>query len=402
MFYVGIDWSIKHDDICIIDNSGQKIKQFRIEVNREGFEKFLSELFSLSEHKENFEIGIETDKNIIVRFLESHKFSITALNPLSVHRFKERYNTAGQKDDKLDAFTIASVLKDDSHRFQPLQTTSASCHQLAKYSLVYEKIIIRRTRLINNLKSELNLFYPAFTRFFEDFSSNITLKVLQKIPSPNSLHNLTKEDFLKLVSDIKYFSTARKEKIFDFLSKETIFFEDLQVCGYITSIQNLIEEILLLNSKIKEVKKNMSQTFEQHEDAKLISSLPGAGEILAPVILSLMGDNREKFKSASNLQAFCGSAPITQQSGQMRKVKIRRGCNKRLRKAFYQMAFVSLRNCSWAKEVYDEQRSRGKGHSAALRVVSNKLVKITYAVWKNKIPYQERKFTLKRQKCMAV
>jgi hypothetical protein len=52
----------------------------------------------------------------------------------------------------------------------------------------------------------------------------------------------------------------------------------------------------------------------------------------------------------------------------------------------------SIRYCSWAKAHYDALRARGKGHHAALRAVAFKWIRILFACWKQRTPYDPQRY----------
>jgi len=50
-------------------------------------------------------------------------------------------------------------------------------------------------------------------------------------------------------------------------------------------------------------------------DAVLFSSLRGTGPCLSPRLLVAMGENRDRFKNAAEIQRYAGIAPVTERSG---------------------------------------------------------------------------------------
>ena len=65
-----------------------------------------------------------------------------------------------------------------------------------------------------------------------------------------------------------------------------------------------------------------------------------------------------------------GKAPVTRRSGRSEfVVACRLACNRHLAGAVQQWAFCSLRRSAWAREFYDAQRAKGKGHHAVLRAL---------------------------------
>ena len=65
---------------------------------------------------------------------------------------------------------------------------------------------------------------------------------------------------------------------------------------------------------------------------------------------------------------MAGTAPVSFQSGQIHKVKIRRACNKHLRHTMHLFADHSRAKCPWAAIYYEACRQHGKTHAQALRL----------------------------------
>ena len=68
---------------------------------------------------------------------------------------------------------------------------------------------------------------------------------------------------------------------------------------------------------------------------------------------------------------------------------MRWACPKFVRQTFHEWAACSIPFCGWAKEYYDQQRSKGKSHHTAVRALAFKWMRILYRCWKNREPYQE-------------
>lgn len=55
-------------------------------------------------------------------------------------------------------------------------------------------------------------------------------------------------------------------------------------------------------------------TYNQMPDAELFKTLPGTGSCLAPRLLVAMGENRDRFETAADLQKLAGIAPVTERN----------------------------------------------------------------------------------------
>jgi hypothetical protein len=125
---------------------------------------------------------------------------------------------------------------------------------------------------------------------------------------------------------------------------------------------------------------------------------PGAGPALGPRLLTAFGTDRERFEDAGELCALSGTAPVRKASGKKTGKKaaytsvtlVRSSCA--LRQSFYEFSLHSIGSCPWAKALYDSLRDRGKGHHAAVRAVSFKWIRILFACWKQRVPYDPERY----------
>ena len=85
--------------------------------------------------------------------------------------------------------------------------------------------------------------------------------------------------------------------------------------------------LLILEAEIKEIKNKMTKITTTHPLGTIFYSLPGSGKILAPKLLSIMGDNKKVYLSSSEIQAYSGVAPVIKRSGKSSRVKFRFACN---------------------------------------------------------------------------
>lgn len=65
--------------------------------------------------------------------------------------------------------------------------------------------------------------------------------------------------------------------------------------------------LLVLQDEIEEIKNKMTEITINHPLGNIFYSLPGSGEILAPKLLSIMGDNKKVYSNSCGIQAYAGS-----------------------------------------------------------------------------------------------
>lgn len=387
MYYVGIDWADDHHDIFITDDSGVKCDSFSISHTPEGIRTLLEKLRTLSVPREQILVALETPKNLVVHALLDKGYTLYSLNPKSVDRYRDRYRISGAKDDSFDAMVIANILRTDKHRFKPLLPDSPLLRELKILTYDQQQLIRLKTKLVNQIQACLKDYYPTALQFFSEIDQDITIDFLLKYPTPQVV---TSDGLYTFLKEHRYPKAQQKaQEIHTRLSASQMFVEEFVIRAKSRLLITLLSQLKGLIIQIANYQKEINRLFDQHPDSNIFKSLPGAGEKNAPRLLSEMGDNKERYSQAKDVQSQAGTAPITKKSGKTKIVRIRFACRKFFRNTMYQFSFSSLSQSVWARTFYDNQREHGKTHSQALRALGNKWLKIIFHLWKNNVNYNE-------------
>ncbi len=132
-------------------------------------------------------------------------------------------------------------------------------------------------------------------------------------------------------------------------------------------------------------------------------SFPGLGDRLAARVAGEIGDHPEQFETPNSLACYAGKAPVTRRSGKSQMVVAKRlARNHFLDNAVQQWAFSSLTYSSWAREFYDAQRARHKGHHAALRALGNRWLEVLWHCLRQGVLYDEGRHMANRNRALGL
>lgn len=135
----------------------------------------------------------------------------------------------------------------------------------------------------------------------------------------------------------------------------------------------LQEQIGLLEAQIK--KENAGDPSVQH-----LMSLPGIGPVLAAVIAAEV-DQVTRFSNPNRFCAYCGLAPTTYASGgKVHHGRLMPCCNRWLRWAFTEAAWVAITSSAYFGGLYQRHRARGKKGNIAITIVARRLCKISWSL----------------------
>jgi transposase len=140
--------------------------------------------------------------------------------------------------------------------------------------------------------------------------------------------------------------------------------------------------------KIKEAEKRIRAVCREDKICKLLSSVPGIGDILA-VTIRYEIDDIERFMSSGRLCSYAGLVPSTYSSGNRTyQGKITKQGNKWLRWAMVEAAQKAPQNDLYLRSFY--QRISKNGKKIARVAVARKLLEIVYRIWKEEKPYYKK------------
>lgn len=154
-------------------------------------------------------------------------------------------------------------------------------------------------------------------------------------------------------------------------------------------LKALALQLKALNESIAEYDSQIDLLYNSHPDKDIIDSLPGVGPIMGPRIIAALGTDRSRFDPAFELSNFAGISPVIARSGNQCWTHWRFVCNKHVRQAFIERAFLSLRQSFWAEAFYNSQRAKGKKNPVAIRALAFKWPRIIFQMWKYKTKYCE-------------
>jgi transposase len=396
VLFVGDDWAEDHHDIEIVDEAGRRVVRRRLPegiVGVEALHGLIADQLGDDDEPEQVIVGIETDRGPWVQALIAAGYTVYAVNPLQVARYRERHGTSGAKSDPGDAHTLAELVRLDRAHHRPIAGDSEIAEWVKVATRAHQGLVWSRQRQTNTLRSLLREYYPAALAAFDDLAGRDALAVLAAAPTPADGRRLTVPRVQKLLraAGRQRNLTATAERIVTELSAEQLVARPGVVGAYAASAQALVAVIGELARQTAKLAEQVAAGFGRHPDAEIYLSQPGLGVILAARVLAEFGDDPQRYADAKSRKNYAGTSPITKASGKSRIVLARHARNRRLADALYQQAFCALTTSTGARGYYDTQRARGATHHQALRALGNRLVGILHGCLRHHRPYNESK-----------
>ncbi len=371
----GIDWAEAHHDVALVDGDGQRVAKQRIDTGVTGFGELMALIAEHVEDPATVAIAIETEKGLLVAALRAAGFTVFAINPRAVARYRERYGQAGGKSDPGDAIVLADILRTDIHLHRPLPAVTDVAAAVKVLARNHQEAIWARQATVNRLRSLLVEFYPNALEAFPNLTHKAALEVIAAAPTPAAGVKLTRS---RVVSLLRRSGRGDRpglaDRIVAQLRAPALRQPERVEVAYGEAVAALVKIIAVMQTGIATLEASMAAEFDQHDDSQILSPAPGLGPVLAARVLGEIGDDRSRFEGATNLRAFAGTAPITRASGKSKVVRTRHIRNRRLANACHWWAFAAISASPGARAHYDRRRTIGDSHNAALRNLAIRLL----------------------------
>jgi transposase len=393
VLHVGVDLAeTQPHQVCFMDEH-KILAEFRVPNDASGLSELLRQIARHEPDPTQVVIAAERPDGPFVGGLLDAGYTVYAINPKAMERYRERHSVGGPKSDLVDARCLAGLLRTDREAYRPIKPDSPLTRELRMLTRDLSELEKTQTMLALQLRAALYASFPGALQIFSDLTAPSALGVLKTFPTLHAIREATDDQLAATLKRHGYGSPAAKVRsLREVLAAEQFRVDDAVVAAKSVLIKTLAETLLTLHEQIRRFEHQIKDRFERHPDREVFLSLRGAGPRLAVRIAAELGDDRQRFASAADVAAFAGTAPVTRQSGKSRVAHFRRACCKPFRETMHLFAFCSLNWNQWARLYYDAKRRQGKKHAEALRCLACIWLRIIYAMWRDGTTYDPARF----------
>ncbi len=416
---VGIDWSEEFHLVALGKPGEGVIEIARVEHSPKAIDALITKIAELESDPAEVRVVIETRHGMLVERLLDAGYVVVPVNPDLVAR---RRGPAKKKDDAEDARIACLIALDRFERLRPLIPHGDIAGELRSIARDDARATKDERRLLNRLRQDLISTFPAALAIAgEDLGAPTFLRMLERWPTAKALADASREDVVAFARSCKHGWPERfADKIEVALQRDTFVARDYLVRAKGDTIRLAAVQLLAIGAQRRAWERRMGELLlgaprrgrakQPREDelgqgfpgGEIYLSFPGLGDRLAARIAGEIGDHPEQFETPNSLQCYGGKAPVTRRSGKSELVvACRLAHNRYLGDAVQQWAFCSLKQSGWAREFYDSQRARGKGHHAALRALGNRWLEVLWHCLHKGVFYDESIHAANRNRALG-
>jgi transposase len=399
--YAGVDWASEKHDVLVADAKGEKLLAATFAHDEQGLRSLCRQLVRLDVAL----VAVERPDGLLVERLLDAGLRVLALHPNQVAAARDRFRVSGGKSDRFDAFVLCELARTDHHRFRMLEPDADQTKALRALTRAREDLVETRTALVNQLRAELERFWPGPLRLFSHMDSEILLAFLERYPSPADARGLGVARMQAFLRRERYSGGQQAAALITKLrSSPQGRVGELELAARRQIVLSYVAMVRTLNAQIKDLECQIRTQVRAHPDGEIFLSLFKSPNsfLTAAELLAEIGDCRARYPNRDALASDAGHAAVAKESGKRKTASFRWGCNKRLRVAFCRLADSSRHWHPWAQDLYAQARQRGHEHPRAIRTLGRAWCRIVWQCWQDRRPYDPARHRALQRHCTVV
>jgi len=333
-------------------------------------------------------------RNLIAFFEFEPDVTIYALNPSSIWAYRQSLTPSRAHTDKTDADCIARFIEHHHRELKAYVSPDPSARQIQYQCVGRRKLVDQRTSLTNQLLEVLKRYYPEVIELMhENVHRPINLALLRKWSTPKSLLKARRGTVEKFFHSHGSRSQERMRARFEIIDRmEPLTHNPAIIEPSVLEVLCLVDQIEVLNLSVLRYDRSIRELMKTNEKAALFLQMPGAGPALAPRLFAAFSVYADNCKDAAAKASLVGMAPVTEQSGKVRRVYRRLRCDRFLAQSFHEWASESWKHSKWAKAYVRHHQAEGKHFHTIIRNLAVRWIRILFRLWKTGEYYDERKY----------
>ena len=354
----GIDWASDDHALAVVDPDGVVLTRCTFGHTGAGLRALVTALQSTDVEA----VGIERPDGPVVDALLQASFTVFVIAPNQLKNLRSRYGSAGNKDDRFDAYVLADTVRTDRRRLTALTQESPQTITLRMTVRARKDLIAARVAMANQLRAHLQSTLPGAIGLFRDINSPITLAFLTRFPTQAKADWLSPARLQALLRSTGYPNPTNAPALHAHLTAAPRGTTGPEAAARAAITLALVTTLKALRGQIAALEEQFVAQLAAHPDGHIFTSLPRAGTVRAARLLAEIGDARGWHPTPQSL--VCLSAAQRDETAlTLPDCRVEGAASARqLRGAVTDFAGDSHTANAWAADPYQRARQCGHDH----------------------------------------
>jgi transposase len=196
----GVDWARDDHAVSVVDDRGREVDRATVEHTAAGLRDLLA---VLARHQAQ-EVAIERPDGPVIDTLLEAGITVVVISPNQLKNLRGRYGSAGNKDDRFDAFVLADTLRTDRARLLALTPDSDATVTLRRTCRARKDLVQHRVAVANQLRAHLHNVFPGAVGLFAEIDSPISLAFLARFDNQDRADWLSPKRLAAWLASVGY------------------------------------------------------------------------------------------------------------------------------------------------------------------------------------------------------
>jgi transposase len=206
--YIGIDWSDKKHDCCLVDAATGKKEFSIIKQTRQAIQEWATNLQKRFGGR-TLAVAVKQSRGPLIFALLKYDFLVLyPINPSTLARYREAFSPSRAKDDPTDAEYAVELLmhhRDRLKAWMPDDNKTRTLQYLVEHR---RRVVSDRTRISNRMTALLKLYFLQVLEWFPDIRTCLVCDFLLKWPT---LEEVKKARRVSVEKFFREHNSARKQ-----------------------------------------------------------------------------------------------------------------------------------------------------------------------------------------------
>lgn len=397
---IGVDIGKNLNALVLMDSKGNILKKLpKVYNSYSGYEWMMRQIKdTVRTHRfQKVLMGLEPTGHYwrkLSHKAQSEQMEVVFVKTTAVKFQRGLDQSSRAKSDIKDAIVVANLIREGKYCDTVIKE---DIYQQLRRTVKYREGVLRNfSAAQNRLIAWLDDYFPELQGLFSKTAAKGLRALLRNCPTPREVTEVGLDDLTAILA-----KASRRKKQAQLKAQqirqaaaESIGITDVKESDRIR-LELILDDLDHFQRQKKVLEQQIARLFEETPYSAYLLSVKGVGIITASIFLGETGEPRN-FHSARELISYSGLDPFETESGQIfGRRKISKQGRFLLRATLYRMA-ISVVNHNhqlrryYKRKVKGSRRDRSLNKKEALCAVAIKLVKLLFALMREKKCYQKQ------------
>jgi len=397
---IGVDIGKNFNALVLMDSRGSVLKRLpKVYNSCSGYEWMMRQIKDIvrTDRFQKVLMGLEPTGHYwrkLSHKAQSEQIEVVFVKTTAVKFQRGLDQSSRAKSDIKDAIVVANLVREG--KYCDTVVKDDLYQQLRRVVKYREPVLCNFGAAQNRLIAWLDDYFPELQDLFSDTAAKGLRALLRNCPTPREVTQASLDDLTAILARAsrRKKQAQLKAQLIRQAAAQSIGITEVKESDKI-KLQMILDDLDHFEKQKKLLHQQMSGLLNKTEYGRYLLSVKGIGAVTAAIFLGEIGEPRN-FPSAGELISYSGLDPFETESGQIfGRRKISKQGRFLLRATLYRMA-VSVINHNhelkryYQRKVKGSRRDRPLNKKEALCAVAIKLVKLLFALMRDKRSYQKQ------------